>query len=120
MLFESVLMSSLASYNSSKLLGNTRFEALNRTIGEIYGKLKYLTHKQEKEIPYKSYPSLKCPIPCSYELVTWQTLFGISVGIFFLSLVTISLYSIFLRRQYISLTNRIKSIKYTPANRAES
>ena len=64
-------------------------------------------------IPYASIPSLQCPVLCSYDLSAWKTLFFISMSIFILALITISLYTIFLRKQYLSLKTRLKKIKYT-------
>lgn len=115
-LFETILVKNINSYNDSNILGQLKFESLNATIIDIYNKLKRYTVKTEEEVPYQQYPSLKCPTPCTYELVTWQTLFGISLSIFLLSLITISLYSIFLRKQYNSLRDRIKNIKYINSN----
>jgi len=108
-LFERIFHETLLSYDNSAVLGTLKFEQLNESATYIYDQLKRYTLKQDKEIPYKSYPSLKCPTPCSYELVTWQTLFGISLTVFILSVITISLYTVFLRTQYMSLKNRLKS-----------
>lgn len=117
-LFERVFRKNLDSYNNQNILGTLKFDDLNKTANYIFNQLKSFTVKREKnqEVPYASYPSLKCPVPCTYELVTWQTLFGVSCAIFVLCLITISLYSIFLRKQYISLKNRLKNIKYSKVN----
>ena len=105
-------------YNNSEVLGSLNFDDLNETANYIFEQFETFTMKREEEelIPYDSYPSLKCPTPCSYELITWQTLFGLSVAIFVLSLITISLYSIFLRKQYAALKSRMKNIKYSKVN----
>ncbi len=66
-----------------------------------------------QRVDYDKYPSLKCPTPCTYELLTWRTLVGISIGIFSLALITTGIYSIYLHKQYSILRNRMKSIKYT-------
>ena len=73
----------------------------------------YTTGEKGETIEYSQYPSLRCPIPCTYEILTWQTLVGISIGIFVLAFITTGIYSIYLHKQYSILRTRIKSIKYT-------
>ncbi len=77
---------------------------------------KEFKENENELIPYESYPTLKCPTPCNYELETWKTLFGLSVGIFALTLITIILYSVFLVKQYSAMKNRKKNIKIFKAN----
>lgn len=117
MLFEKVFMNTLSKYNDPEILGRLDFDTLNKTALYLYERLKIWTQKREPSnaIPYESYPSLKCPVPCTYEYVTWQTLFYISLIIFVLALFTVSFYSIFLRRQYVSLRNRLKNSKFSKA-----
>ncbi len=114
-------MNNLNSYNDSSILGQLQFGSLNQTAMFIYEKFKKYAEplSSDEEVPYETYPSLKCPIPCTYELVTWQTLFGISLCIFLLSAITISLYSVFLRKQYNTLRTRIKNVKYINPNIAK-
>ncbi len=68
---------------------------------------------RDADIPYASYPSLACPIQCTNEIVTWQAMFYFSLAIFILCAITITLYSIFLRKQYQSLKSRLKALKYS-------
>ena len=113
LLFERVFNETLANYNKPEILGSLSFEDLAQTSQYIFDQLKYLTIKRNEVIvKYESYPSLTCPTPCSYELVTWQTLFYLALTIFILALITVMLYSVFLRKQYISLKTRAKNIKY--------
>ncbi|RNA11134.1 hypothetical protein BpHYR1_009948 [Brachionus plicatilis] len=118
MLFERVFMNTLNQYNDPAILGKLSFETLNKTALYLYERLKVWTKKREPSnaIPFESYPSLKCPTPCIYDLVTWQSLFYISLVIFVLALFTVLFYSIFLRRQYVSLRNRFKNSKFSKVN----
>ena len=111
-LFKNVFQRNLEAYNNSEILGSLSFEDLTKTANYVYEQLEKFTlnKTEEEQVQYENYPSLKCPIPCTYELLTWQTLFGLSVAIFVLCMITISLYSIFLRKQYVSLKSRLKNI----------
>lgn len=112
-LFGNIINETLAKYNNSDILGTLKFEDLNQTVRYVYEQLKYLTiRRNEILVKYDSYPVLQCPTPCSYELVTWQTLFYLALTIFILALITVLLYSIFLRKQYIQLKARSKNLKY--------
>lgn len=119
-LFEKVFLRTLKKYNNQTVLGNLKFQDLENTMNQLYKSFKYLTLKRgENEDPlvaYSSYPSLKCPIPCTYELLTWQTLFAISIIIFALTLFTIITYSVMLRKQNISLRKKLTKIKFTAIN----
>ena len=117
-LFKNVFKRNLDLYNNPNLLGSLPYENLSETANFIFAQFEKFTLNQteEMQIPYDSYPSLKCPTPCTYELMTWKTLFGLSVVIFVLCIITISLYSIFLRKQYGALKNRMKNIKYSKVN----
>jgi hypothetical protein len=108
-----VFTETLAKYNNPDILGSMSFDDLNKTAQFIYNELKYLTVKHKPPlIKYESYPTLSCPTPCSYELMTWQTLFYLALTIFVLALATVLLYSVFLRKQYIQLKARSKTLKY--------
>ena len=112
-MFGNVSMDILKKYNNSKVLGNINFDEINSVVQAIHKSLEpYHTNAKGVEIPYP-YPSLKCPTMCSYELFTWQTLFYVSIAIFVLALITVLLYAIFLRKQYRSLKDRLKNVRYT-------
>jgi hypothetical protein len=112
-LFEKVFNNILINYNNPEILGSLSFADLNQTAQYVFGQLKYLTGKQKPMlVKYESYPTLSCPTPCSYELLTWQTLFYLALTIFVLALATVLLYSVFLRKQYIQLKARSKTLKY--------
>ncbi|CAF0705604.1 unnamed protein product [Brachionus calyciflorus] len=117
-LFERIFQETLQNYNDSSILGNVEYDLLNRTATQLYERLRQWTVKREKNnsVPYESYPILKCPVPCNYELLTWQTLFYVSLAIFVLALFSVLFYSVFLRKQYVSLRNRFKNSKFSKAN----
>jgi hypothetical protein len=121
-LFKNVFIRNLELYNSTALLGSIPFEDLNKTASFVFAKFEQFTLQRSEadQVPYESYPSLKCPVPCTYELLTWKTLFGLSAAICVLCLITISLYSIFLRKQYIALKSRLKNIKYSKVVTSQS
>ncbi len=113
-MFREIFTSNLNNYNDPKVLGNLDFETLNKTAQYVYERFKEFTLKKEKIeelIPYASYPSLQCPTPCTYELLTWQSLFGVSLAIFVLCLITVSFYALFLKKHYDTLKRRLKTIK---------
>lgn len=119
-LFETVFNETLKEYDNTDLLGDLSFGDLSITSNLIFETLRNYSLQRDLalsaskySIPYASIPSLQCPTLCSYDILTWQTLFYISLSIFILALITISLYTIFLRKQYLSLKNRLKKIKYT-------
>jgi hypothetical protein len=113
-LFGNILNETLSKYNDSEVIGSLSYNDLSTAVRQYYSQLKYLTEKSDYIIVlYENYPTLACSTPCSYELTTWQTLFYLSLTIFVLALVTVLLYSIFLRKQYISLKARAKNVKYS-------
>lgn len=117
-LFENVFNSILNQYNDEKLLGGIEFSQLNSTTRSIYEQLRKYTVKKSSKlmVPYGSYPSLTCPHLCDQELVTWQMMFYLTLAVFILSSITISLYSIFLRKQYSSLKKRLNLMNYNSSN----
>lgn len=117
-LFKDVFDAVLKQYNSTSVLGGLDYDQLNTTASFIFEQLEKYSVKQSSGqlIEYGSYPSLQCPNYCSHEVGTWQAMFYLSLTIFILSAITISLYSIFLRKQYDSLKGRLKVLKYTANN----
>lgn len=114
-MFETLFQSILNEYNKNEILGSIDFSELNATTQNIFENLKQYSGRKltTDDIPYGSYPTLVCPNQCTNEVVTWQALFYLSLAIFILSAITITLYSIFLRKQYDSLKSRLKVLKYS-------
>ncbi len=117
-LFENVFNTILKQYDDEKYLGGIEFSDLNSTTKSIFEQLRKYTVKKSSQlmVPYGSYPSLTCPNLCDQELVTWQMMFYLTLAVFILSSITISLYSIFLRKQYSSLKKRLNLLNYASAN----
>ena len=117
-LFGKVFTDVLNMYQNASILGGIDFKDLNTTTFKIFDRLaKYAGKQSSKDlINYGSYPSLQCPTLCNHEIITWQAMFYLSLVIFILSAITISLYSIFLRKQYDSLKERLKVLKYSANN----
>lgn len=111
-LYDRVFTRLLAQYNNPAILGNVKFDEFNQTATFIYRALRPYSVKRDKSsaVKYEYYPSLKCSVPCIYELHTWQTLFYLSVVIFALALITVILYSISLRSQYQSFKHRLGNL----------
>lgn len=113
-LFERILNETLREYESNAdSTGNLDYKTLEALVRGFYSNISDYSNGNI-EVEYEKYPSLKCPTPCTYDLITWQTLFGLSVAIFVLAFITITIYSVYLHKQYSMLRSRLgKSVKYT-------
>lgn len=110
-LFETVLNDTIGAYKTTDYLGSFDPNEFSSLVYNFYSNFK--SEVSDSQVKYGEYPILTCPTLCTYDLITWQTLFGISLAIFILALITISIYSIYLYKQYKALKDRLKSIKYT-------
>jgi len=116
-LFDNVFEENLSLYKDIVYpLEYNDFEEIAEYVSSQFATFREFKEDEEELIPYEAYPSLKCPTPCNYELDTWTTLFGLAVGIFALTLITIALYSLFLKKQYSALKSRKKNIKISKVN----
>jgi hypothetical protein len=113
-LFERVLNETLKEYElNMNLTGNLDYLTIDTIVRDFYLNISDYSNGN-MDIDYDKYPSLKCPTPCTYDLITWQTLFGLSVAIFLLAFITITIYSVYLHKQYSILRDRLgKNVKYT-------
>jgi hypothetical protein len=106
-LFKNVFYDILTDYNESNLIGVINYSKFYNLAENINSKIIYLTNQT---IAYDQYPSLSCPVQCTYDLAMWKTLFGLSFSIFVLALVTIGIYSVYLHKQYKLIRNRLKKL----------
>ena len=115
-LFDQIFNSTLERYNDPAYLGALSYAQLFKLANFTLASFAPYRETEKMEFEYSSIPSLKCPVTCTYELLTWQTLFYTSIAIFVLALVAIALYSIFLTKQYKSMKKRLKSIRVSKSN----
>jgi hypothetical protein len=106
-LFKKTFYDILASYNQSNFMGQIDYAKFNILAENILSKVDQYTNQT---IEYEKYPSLACPVECTYDIATWKTIFGLSFSIFLLALVTTGIYSVYLHKQYKLIRNRLKKL----------
>lgn len=106
-----IFNSTLKSYNDPNILGVLDYSDLQNVTEFTYTAFEPYMSLSRDDFNYEVIPSLKCPVTCAYDLLSWQTLFYTALAVFILALIAVGLYSIFLYKQYQSLKRRLKATK---------